>query len=250
MSIFRDFHWQPNGKILIFVGLFLPLTIVLGFWQLDRADQKRIILDAQQTKRAMPALINDQWDETADRHLRQTRLQLTFDADHYLLLANSMRNGQVGYEVIGVATAEGIESALLVNRGWVPASFDRADLPKVSFPEGEVLVEGYYYCSEENRLIADSQTGSDWPKVIYDLDASLMQQLVSSGIATQPCAVRLENYSPLAFLADWQIVNQSVEKHVGYAVQWFLMATALIILALFANSNLGDLFRGRKSRSE
>ena len=38
------FLWQPNAKLLLFVCLMTPLLISLGYWQLDRAEEKRQIL--------------------------------------------------------------------------------------------------------------------------------------------------------------------------------------------------------------
>lgn len=38
------FSWQPNAKILLFTLLMLPLLVALGYWQLDRAQEKRQIL--------------------------------------------------------------------------------------------------------------------------------------------------------------------------------------------------------------
>jgi len=33
--------WWPGWKMLTFVGLFLPLLLVLGNWQIDRAHYKQ-----------------------------------------------------------------------------------------------------------------------------------------------------------------------------------------------------------------
>ena len=38
------FQWQFNWKILLFVLFFLPVTISLAFWQIDRAEQKNNLL--------------------------------------------------------------------------------------------------------------------------------------------------------------------------------------------------------------
>ena len=37
----ETFSWQPNAKLLFLVLLMMPLLISLGYWQLDRAQEKR-----------------------------------------------------------------------------------------------------------------------------------------------------------------------------------------------------------------
>ena len=216
----------------------------LGFWQLDRAEQKEQIVVEQQVQEALPPLQNSDWRQITANHLRQVQLSAIFDSERYLLLANRTRNSQVGYEVIALAyLPEQQDRPVLVNRGWVPASFDRTELPDISHPEGMVLITGYYYCSQPNSMISQpTEFNGQWPAVVFDLSQEAVEQIFAPQIRPQPCEVRLDSYSPLAFEASWQIINQSVEKHIGYAVQWFSMAFALIILALFANSNLGRFF--------
>lgn len=245
MNFTSDFQWQPNWKILIFAGLFLPLTISLGFWQLDRADQKKQILAAQIAQQQLPPISTDQWREDKNNHLRRVVLQVSLNADRYLLLANRIMDGQVGYEVISLGyLTSGLSGPVLINRGWVPASLDRSELPLIQTPEEQQIVTGYYYCPEANSMIRQSTDyDGSWPAILYDLDDSAMQQIFDAAERPLACEIRIDETSPLSFNARWEIVNQTEAKHLGYAVQWFLMAFALIILALFSNSNLGDLFR-------
>lgn len=223
---------------------------MLGFWQLDRAEQKRQILATQERQRQLPPLKNTDWSHDRANHLRSVDMQLRFDPDRFLLLANRLVGGQVGYEVIAIAHfVEGASSILLVNRGWVPASLDRNELPQPEPIEGIQAVRGYYYCPEPNSMIRESsEFNGAWPAIVFSLDESAVQQIFAEEERPLPCEIRLDAHSPAAFHVDWQIVNQSVAKHIGYAVQWFSMAFALIILALFSNSNLGSFFRRGNSQ--
>lgn len=249
MNFFIKFQWLANWKILLFVAVFLPLTCALGFWQLDRADEKRSILASQEAQQKLATMGNHNWRQDTENHLRSVELNLVFDQERYLLLANRLRNGQVGYEVLGVAFLpdEG-DIPVLVNRGWVQASLDRNILPEVVQPLGINQVSGYYYCSQPNSMIsqATEYTG-DWPAVVFDLNQEAVEQIFESAQRPLPCQVRIDRASPLALLAGWDILNQTVEKHIGYAVQWFSMAFALMILALFSNSNLAVFFRKKDS---
>ena len=236
---------------MLFVAVFLPLTVALGFWQLDRAGEKREILAEQERQQQLAPLNQSDWQASKGNHLRRVSLSVELDSTRQLLLANRTLEGRVGYEVMSLARVDGSstdKALLLINRGWVPASLDRAELPETSTPSGIQLVQGYYYCPEPNSLIRQStEFDGNWPAVIYSLDEAAMELIFESDEKPLACEIRIDQFSPLAFVADWQIVNQSVQKHIGYAVQWFSMAFALIILALFSNSNLGLFFRREKA---
>ena len=58
-SSVQQFHWQPNKKLLVLVFFLFPLLILLGFWQLDRADEKSAIVAAfSANQQAVPADVN------------------------------------------------------------------------------------------------------------------------------------------------------------------------------------------------
>ena len=50
----KIFEWQPNVKIIVFSLLFFPLLITLGFWQLERAEEKREILKEFNLNQQLP----------------------------------------------------------------------------------------------------------------------------------------------------------------------------------------------------
>ena len=59
------FHWQLNGKSILFSLLFFPLLISLGIWQLDRAGEKRTILQQYNANQgADTAAISDLLQDT------------------------------------------------------------------------------------------------------------------------------------------------------------------------------------------
>lgn len=49
-------RFSPGWKVLVFAGVFLPVFVALGFWQLDRAQQKRLILQGFEALSGQPAL--------------------------------------------------------------------------------------------------------------------------------------------------------------------------------------------------
>ena len=66
------------------------------------------------------------------------------------MLDSRVKNGRPGYEILETMSIEGFEVAgqsqtVLVNRGWVPASLDRTQLPEVEPVIGEVQLRGFLY---------------------------------------------------------------------------------------------------------
>lgn len=241
------FQWQPNIGILLFVLVFLPVTVGLGFWQLSRAEEKAQILAEQRERTQLEPLQNIDLLDVQDVHLRQFHLQVEFDPERWFLLDNRVRQGRPGYEVLNLARLADTEQLLLVNRGWVPASLDRSELPQVDIPDGPRVISGYFYMPDERFFELGEQVWQgSWPERIQHADPALVASLLDDGEQLLPARLRLAADDPSAFVADWQIVNQQPERHIGYAVQWFAMAFALVILGIFANSNLGKLLTHKR----
>jgi Uncharacterized conserved protein len=74
----------------------LPGLIALGCWQLGRADEKRALLDTYAEREVAPALATSQLQQSHDAAYRRVHLFGRFDAEHSLLLDNSLRDGQAG----------------------------------------------------------------------------------------------------------------------------------------------------------
>ncbi len=248
MSEQIKFQWQLNGKIIWFVAIFLPLTIWLGFWQLDRAEQKREILADQAERIQMASVQHIDLDSTEDLHLRRFAQQVVFDPQRWFLLENRVRNGRTGYEVLNLAQPVDQDIWLVINRGWVPASLNRDELPTVQIPDEPVLIRGYFYQPDDDfyRLGGGPTWSGKWPERLQHADLEEIESRLSEDAPLLPFRLRLSTDDSLAYEAQWEIVNQMPAKHTGYAVQWFAMAFALVVLALFANSNLGQLVKFNK----
>lgn len=225
MSAFR-----PGILPSVVVALLLPLLVVLGFWQLERAEQKRVLLTSHAARQqAAPISLAELEQQRVPAHTR-IRLQGQFDAGHSLLLDNRQRHGQVGVELLQPFYDQPSGLWLLVNRGWLPWP-DRRTPPQFSTPEQplELVAQVYLSPGAGFQLQADP-AGKDWPRLITLVEPErLWQQLGRGGLAYE---VRLEP-GPAAYLAEWPVVAMSPDKHTGYAVQWFALAAALCGLYLY-----------------
>lgn len=236
-------HWQWNARILCFALIFLPITVSLGFWQLQRAEQKVAILAAQNGRIEAPAVDLKGVVTEADNQFRNVWVTGDIDNDRTLLLDNRVRHGRPGYEVLTPlrVVSDGKSLWLLVNRGWLMGGVDRSKLPTVPRLEAEML-QGYLYRSEPGVVLKDEawQRGIS-PQVIQTLDGAKAADYLGGFV--YPYTLRLRDTLNNELETGWQVINVSPEKHIGYAVQWFLMGLALMVLSLFANSNLAEVLR-------
>ena len=46
--------------------------------------------------------------------------------------------------------------------------------------------------------------------------------------------INLSSYAPLKFISIEKPINMTASKHIGYAIQWFGLCLALLILTIYA----------------
>jgi len=241
------FHWQPNKNLLLLSFCLFPLLIGLGFWQLDRAGEKQRILEQHRTnQQAAPATVETLIAADGLQY-RSAWLIGQLDAERRLILDNRVKNGRPGYEILEPLTVAGLDQRVLVNRGWVPASLDRAQLPEVEPVIGAVQLRGSLYQTLGGYRLDDGiGRVSQWPARVGWVSAARAGELYGEDFF--PYQLRLDQDSPGALQTGWATVSTQPAKHRGYAVQWFVMALVLLLMTLIANSNLAEWLRQRRAK--
>lgn len=240
-----DFEW----RLTLFAAVLVPVMIGLGFWQLQRSDEKMALAAAfEQRQLQPPAFLYELGDKPAGSlAYMPVRLRGEFLQGEYFLLDNRVREGQVGYEVLSILKQAGGGGAVLVNRGWIAGTADRLLLPVVPAVAGEIELTGHIYVAPgEPYLLAEQQLGEGWPKRIQAVEMDKLGPPVEALMSGEvfPYPVRIDGNQVGALRADWQIVNISPSKHTGYAVQWFSMAAVLFVIYLLRSTNLWQLIKG------
>jgi len=215
-------RFRPGVRMTIFVAAFVPLTVALGFWQIDRGAQKRAIEDARIASfGALP--VDENRLESAPAYAR-VRVEGRYDGQHQFLIDNHTRHGAPGYVVITPFDSVG-GRRLLVNRGWVEAPESRSELPNVPVTEADVRIVGSLW--NASATTKDTSVWDDrWPKRIAQFDAARIGAALN---ANWPVEFRLEEDQPGSLEPIVLGEEMSSTRHIGYAVQWFAMAVALVI---------------------
>ena len=230
-------RFRPTIKNSLATLLVLPLLISLGFWQLDRAAQKRDLAEAfaaNANKRAVEisaALLDHvnahQWMPVSGSG--------TYSGPN-ILLDNRIKDGVAGYEVLTPMSAGGV--TVLVNRGWVAAPAQRDILPEVAIPSGE---QGY-----SGKMGPAPTTGvaiNEYSNLVEELSADTLRiqlvdlQRLAELIKTplNESVVYLDPSAPNGYRRDWKSPGFNPEKHQAYATQWFAMAAIVLILYITLN---------------
>ncbi len=210
--------------MLLAVTLLVPLMLGLGFWQLDRADQKRAHQDTLFSRLASAPVAGR--DTLAPEPFQRVRLEGRFEADRYFLVDNQVADGVVGYWVVqSFSTPQGVR--WLVNRGWIAGGDRRDQLPRVSAPTGTVVTVGVAWPDLGLvPLLDEDDWPLAWPVRVQRLDVARMAERLEDAV---PVEIRLETAQPGALRAAPLTVGLQAERHEGYAAQWFALAGVLIV---------------------
>ena len=158
----------------------------------------------------------------------RVRLHGRFDERHTLLLDNRLRNGQAGVEVLQPFYDQASGLWLLVNRGWVAWS-DRRRRRRWK-PRPRPPARCLDLPAATRRSAPGRRAGRRLAAPGDPLDIPALWQ--AFGRAGLPWEIRLEP-GDASFDTDWPLVSMPPERHTGYAVQWFALATALLALYLY-----------------
>jgi cytochrome oxidase assembly protein ShyY1 len=233
---------RAGGLLLALAGAAAFAS--LGAWQLGRANTKEQLVAAWQAALAAAPAPADGVLRDADSLPPRTAgttpdtgpalpLRVTargrFDAARTFVLDNQVRDGRAGIAVLAVFELDELPGgrALLVNRGWLPLDAARTPPAIDSGPADPVAIDGLLVAPPARGLRpAAHATGAFLPWLdVGELEQASHRDLFE-GI------LLLSADSPLGYRRDWQPLPNTLppERHRGYAVQWFALALAVLVV--------------------
>ncbi|MDT8398379.1 MAG: SURF1 family protein [Pseudomonadales bacterium] len=227
-------NFRPNWKITLFTALLLPCLIWLGFWQLAR-EQEKLSLQAvyDSRKSAPPVSLAALGSGNGDLQYLPVRLSGSYDNEHSYLLDNRTHAGQVGFDLISPFLDDSGETAF-INRGWLAQGPTREMLPPIPAITGRMtLTASIYVPPGEPLMLGDETAFKGWPRVLQAVDLERMTQEIAAHDVF-PYTLRLDENMPGVLVRNWPLITTSPEKHRAYAVQWFAMAVALVLMFIYS----------------
>ena len=222
------YSFRPRGWTLALAAAACAAGIALGSWQTRRAEEKRALgAELDQALKAAPIEISTTLVESKNLILKRVAAHGEFVADRTLFLDNKIRHGRVGYEVITPFRLSRSALHVLVDRGWVEASPSRDVLPQVRTPAGETRVEGLALERLPHALQLKENTQG---KVRQNVDLGAFA--ADTGLALQPIVIEQRSDSGDGLLREWPRPDAGIERHEGYALQWYSLAALAVILAV------------------
>jgi surfeit locus 1 family protein len=226
------YQFKFDWRMTLFTLFFLPLLVSLGFWQLNREQQKIAAEDLYEQRLLTEAVdvASIDWNKS-DLNWVSVRATGFFDKERHLLLDNRIHYSVVGYEVITPFFAG--DKVLLINRGWIAQGPSRQSLPAVEASDNITTISGHIYVPDGSLMMLGSEESSteNWPKVIQKIDFQYISGVLDESLL--PHVIRLDENSTGVLQTNWSAINMRPEVHKAYAVQWFIMALVLLILYLF-----------------
>ncbi|MBE8190357.1 MAG: SURF1 family protein [Candidatus Thioglobus sp.] len=212
----------------VLIALTLWGLLALGFWQLDRAEEKRQIeneiIKAQNTTAEPPKNI----ESLLKKQHHQVLLDGHFDSNKQFIYDNQIVNSTAGYYILTPFVLHK-KTAILVNRGFVAWHGNRQKLADIKIQNQPRRIK-VKLIKPLQRIEFKPTLETDFPLLIQSLDLEQLSKL--SGYQILPLLGQLDAQEKDGFYRKWQPFYGSVDKHLGYALQWFLMALVLFFIAL------------------
>ena len=236
---------MPRRKLifaLIAAVLGFATAVSLGNWQTQRGDEKLALqARADAADRAatldIEPLLQSIENVTASLP-RKVRVSGAFDPAGTIYLDNRSLGGVAGYYVITPLVISDQVPAVLVDRGWKARSAgERSEAAAPPPPAGRVSIEGLAVPRPSALLELGTapkklQVPGIWQNLDYDAYERTAKRNVARFVVRQTGATRGSDAVD-GLRREWSQPATGVEKHRGYAFQWYSLATLIAALASY-----------------
>ncbi|MDO9315119.1 MAG: SURF1 family protein [Burkholderiaceae bacterium] len=215
--------------MLIATVVGVASTARLGIWQLDRAAQKVALQRSLDTRALLPvidaSMLADTTDAAADQQYRLTVVRGHWVPAATVFLDNRQMDGHPGFFVVTPLRLADSPRSVLVQRGWAPRdALDRTKVPMLPNEPGEVTVRGHI-APPPGRLYEFAGAASGAIRQNLELDAFARE----FSLSLKPLSVVQDaDGAPQDGLSrQWTRPDIGIQKHYGYAFQWFALCALM-----------------------
>ncbi|CAN5339101.1 SURF1 family protein [soil metagenome] len=211
----------------------MAIGISLGQWQSWRAAEKESIeLKLRERGTAAPIVVSSAPASIDAIEYRQVLVTGEFVRDWPLYLDNRPHKGTAGLHVLLPLKLAGSDMHVMVARGWIPRNqSDRAKLPPLVTPSGVVEIQGLVKRNAGHVMQLGQAEKLQPGAIVQNLD--LGEFAAASKLRMQAFILEQQNDSGDGLLHDWPRPSSGIDKHRGYAFQWYgLSATAFLFFVV------------------
>jgi surfeit locus 1 family protein len=210
------------------------LTLSLGRWQLQRAAYKESLAEQVQSRAALAPLSQDALlalgpDDLPPQAQRRTALRGVWLPQHTVALDNRQMLDKQGFFIMTPLQLDASGAVVLVQRGWLPRNFLQRDaLLPFETPAGTVEVAGTIALAPA-RLYAFEAA----EKGTIRQNLNIANYRTETGLPLRDFMLVQQGPAAQGLLREWPAPNLGIERHYGYAFQWFSLAALIAGLYLW-----------------
>ena len=227
------FRFRPVPFVAMLV--LVVLGIALGRWQ-DRRAAEKLAIGARIEAAGKLAPVVLRGDPVDEETVRYRRVSVTGDfvTDWPIYLDNRPHAGRAGFYVLMPFRIEATGARILVVRGWLPRDpGDRQRIAPFPTPAGIVTVSGIARPDAGHVM----ELGSSPPLRPGAIVQNVNPEAVAAALGRRVYPFVLEQTSADgsegALVRDWPRPDLGVDKHRGYAFQWYALALMAFLFYLF-----------------
>jgi cytochrome oxidase assembly protein ShyY1 len=228
MRLSFRFRWVP----FLAAALVVAFGVSLGNWQLRRAEQK-LALQEQMLMRAEFAPVNSNAlaPEQTPEEFRRVVAKGEFIASWAVYLDNRPYQGRAGFYLLMPFKLAGSEQSVLVMRGWFPRdAINREHIPTITVPEGVIQIEGRVRASTGKVMQLGEAAALEPGAIAQNVDVAEFAR--ASKLSLQTFIIEQTNDAADGLVRDWPIPSVGIDKHKGYAFQWYSLALVAAVFFL------------------
>lgn len=241
MPIRFQFRWVPFIAALVAA----MVGVSLGNWQMRRASDKEAIEQKLTARQAAAPLNLAAPEPNVDEiEFRRVKVVGEFLDTWPIYLDNRPHQGAAGLYLVMPLKIAGSNQHVLVMRGWLPRDpVDRSKLPAIPTPATSLTIEGVVRRNAGQLLQLGEPTALRPGAIVQNLDIGQFEQ--ASKLDLQPIVIEQTNDIPDGLVRDWPKPSAGVDKHLGYAFQWYGLAITALIFFVVTGIKRGNSAKGQ-----
>ncbi|MEX5746497.1 SURF1 family protein [Massilia sp. X63] len=241
------FHFRPIPCIAAL--LLAVLGIALGNWQQGRAAEKLAVQEKLAARASQPpvplrvAIAGATAPLAETLEYRRVRVTGEFVADWPLFLANRPMAGRPGYYLVMPFKIADSRTSVLVMRGWLPREAEFGKLPAFATPAGTITIEGMVVASAGHVMELGKPAPLAPGAIVQNIDPA--QAAAATGLLLQSFFVQQTGPDQPDAVDDmllrvWPSPSSGIDKHRGYAFQWYALAAMAILFFVITGFRSGS----------